>query len=459
MLEVISAHKSSMGENARRVIDESEAAEFTIGRLETCSWVLPQDYVSRVLAIVRCVNNMYFLERKGNTPLAINDRSRPIERNRVVRIAPGDLLLVDDIEIQTSEVEPGYVPPRPEASPVREPDLTPILDDASQLGVNRGAGDILDVIGGAGPGAARAPDHPRHGIAVAEGRRSAIDNVFDFGSPMPAAAGAEPVEDSPDGAWWLDDNSKPQASGSKSAKPSIPRPGERPVEPRPQPLSQSQSRQPEPGSRSAPNAPRPGDVTLEEVLRGAGLDPTRAFMAPEVAQQLGELLRLVVAGTMEVLKARNDIRRELRIPSTQLAPVKNNPLKFSADVDDALHRLFVQRSAAYLDTVSAFREAFDDIRHHQVALLKSVGVAFDHMLAKFDPKELEKQMHLEPGRSGVLGLGGAKVRPWEAYAQLYAELLSDHDHTYRRLFGEVWARAYETELRSPERNRSDEESP
>ena len=451
LLEVISAHKSSMGENARRVIEESEAAEFTIGRLETCSWVLPQDYVSRVLAIVRCVNNMYFLERKGNTPLAINDRSRPIERNRVVRIAPGDLLLVDDIEIQTSEVESGYVPPSPEASRAREPDVTPIIDDASQLGVNRGAGDILDVIGGAGPGEARSANHPRRGAAAAEEHRSAIDNVFDFGSPMPAAAGAGPAEDPSDGAWWLDDNLKPQAPGSKSAKPSIPRPGERIVEP--------QLRKPEPGLRTPANASGTGDVTLQEVLRGAGLDPTHAFMAPEVARQLGELLRLVVAGTMEVLKARNDIRRELRIPSTQLAPVKNNPLKFSADVDDALHRLFVQRSAAYLDTVSAFREAFDDIRHHQVALLKSVGVAFDHMLAKFDPKDLEKQLHLEPSRSGVLGLGGAKAKPWEAYAQLYAELLSDHDHTYRRLFGEVWARAYETELRSPERNRSDEESP
>src|ERR1051325_11435585 len=115
MLEVVSVHKSTMGANARRIIDESEAAEFTIGRLETCNWVLPQDYVSRVQAVLRFVNNMYFLERKGSTLLAINDRSRPVERNRIVRLSPGDLILIDDIEIQTSEVEAGDVAPRPDA--------------------------------------------------------------------------------------------------------------------------------------------------------------------------------------------------------------------------------------------------------------------------------------------------------------------------------------------------------
>src|SRR6266850_5504252 len=108
LLEVVSQHKASMGANARRIVDEPEAAEFTIGRLETCSWVLPQDYVSRVQAVLRCVNNMYFLERKGSTLLAINDRSRPIERNRIVRLSPGDIILIDDIEILASEVEPGY---------------------------------------------------------------------------------------------------------------------------------------------------------------------------------------------------------------------------------------------------------------------------------------------------------------------------------------------------------------
>ena len=85
LLEVVSVHRTSMGGNARRYIRDEEATEFTIGRLEGSSWMLPQEYVSRLQAVIRCVNGMYFLESKGSAPLAINDRSHPIERNRIVR--------------------------------------------------------------------------------------------------------------------------------------------------------------------------------------------------------------------------------------------------------------------------------------------------------------------------------------------------------------------------------------
>jgi type VI secretion system protein ImpI len=162
-----------------------------------------------------------------------------------------------------------------------------------------------------------------------------------------------------------------------------------------------------------------------------------------VARQLGEVLRIVVGGTMEVLKSRNDIRRELRLPSTVLASTDNNPLKFSADVNDALHKLLVQRSEAYLGAVAAFREAFHDIRYHQIALLRSVGVAFDHMLRRFEPRALEEHFGAKSDRAGVLS---KKHKPWQAYLEYYASLQSDRDHAYRRLFGEEWAKAYEQEL-------------
>jgi len=434
-----------MGANARRLVDEPEASEFTIGRLETCSWVLPQDYVSRVQAVLRCVNNMYFLERKGSTVLAINDRSRPVERNRIVRLSPGDIILIDDIEILASEVEHGYVAPPADMPASPDPDVLPGLYDSNQAGSGTGE-DIMHLITGSSqagpaPGPARAPG-PQG--------RSSLDDVLDFG-PAGTSAAAHMGTQSPDERWWEDDRSSafagvPRPAVAHPVRVPSPGRGER-IEPLPSPAPEA--------ARPAPAA---ADSTLDEILRGAGLDPAHAMVAPEVARQLGAVLRLVVGGTMEVLKARNDIRRELRIPSTQLAPKKNNPLKFSADVDDALHKLFIQRSPSYLDTVTAFEEAFNDIRRHQLALLKSVGVAFDHMLARFDPKELEQQMQLEAGRPGLFGLG-TKNKPWEAYSRLYADLLSDHDRTYRKLFGAEWATAYETQIRSSQRpGQPDEES-
>jgi type VI secretion system protein ImpI len=129
-----------------------------------------------------------------------------------------------------------------------------------------------------------------------------------------------------------------------------------------------------------------------------------------------------------------------------LAPRENNPLKFSANVEDALHKLLVQRADAYLDITAAFGEAFTDIRHHQLALLKSVSAAFDHMLARFDPEKLEARNESKGGGlPGVLNLGG-KGKAWQNYVEYYAQLRADREHAYRRLFGEQWAKSYEQEL-------------
>ena len=58
---------------------------------------------------------------------------------------------------------------------------------------------------------------------------------------------------------------------------------------------------------------------------------------------------------------------------TQFRAADNNPLKFSANVDDALHNLLVKRNAAYLEPVEAFEDAFDDLRDHQIAMLAACG--------------------------------------------------------------------------------------
>ena len=83
---------------------------------------------------------------------------------------------------------------------------------------------------------------------------------------------------------------------------------------------------------------------------------------PGVARELGEILRIVVAGVMEVLGAREKIKEEFRIRHTTFKATDNNPLKFSANVEDALYNLLVKRNPAYLGPVDAFDDAFADIR-------------------------------------------------------------------------------------------------
>ena len=82
------------------------------------------------------------------------------------------------------------------------------------------------------------------------------------------------------------------------------------------------------------------------MLAGAGLDP--ANVTPELARNFGQILRVVVSGVMDVMRSRQQIKDEFRMRMTRFRPAENNPLKFSANVDDALHNLLVKRNPAYL---------------------------------------------------------------------------------------------------------------
>src|SRR4030095_8269800 len=116
--------------------------------------------------------------------------------------------------------------------------------------------------------------------------------------------------------------------------------------------------------RAVPSAPArssqsPDTAQLKALLDAAGiegLDPST-----EAAQTLGAMLRAAVGGMMGVLRSRERHEGEPRVRRTTFKVANNNPLKFSANVDDAFHNLFVKRNPAYLDPAAAFEDAFRDV--------------------------------------------------------------------------------------------------
>src|SRR5690606_35481667 len=108
----------------------------------------------------------------------------------------------------------------------------------------------------------------------------------------------------------------------------------------------------------------------DSFLRAAGVDP--ATVPPDTAAVLGHIMRSVVQGLIEVLRARSEIKTEFRMPVTQVKMSENNPLKFAANAEDALGNLFGRRNPASLSPQEAFEVAFYDVRFHQLAML--VGV-------------------------------------------------------------------------------------
>jgi MFS family permease len=154
----------------------------------------------------------------------------------------------------------------------------------------------------------------------------------------------------------------------------------------------------------------------------------------------------VVGGVMDVLRSRERMKDDLRLRGTTFKAADNNPLKFSANVDDAFHNLLVKRNPAYLSAPAAFDDAMSDIRDHQAAILAALRLAFETMLARFDPNRLQEDFDRQIRKGSILG-APAKLRYWDLYRDRYGELVKDADSGFRNLFGEEFTRAYDEQLK------------
>lgn len=195
-----------------------------------------------------------------------------------------------------------------------------------------------------------------------------------------------------------------------------------------------------PASPSAVSGPDP----LALILEGAGLKD--APVTPELARNFGQILRIVVSGVMDVLHARQGIKEEFRMRQTMFRPADNNPLKFSANVDDALHNLLVKKNPAYLGAVDAFGDAFDDLRDHQIAMLAGMRVAFEHLLSAFDPERLQREFE-DSAAKGAFPLMPTKMRYWDLFIDKRRDMVRDPESAFAELFGAEFARAYEEQFR------------
>jgi type VI secretion system FHA domain protein len=159
---------------------------------------------------------------------------------------------------------------------------------------------------------------------------------------------------------------------------------------------------------------------------------------------LGEILRIALGGVMEALRARERMKDDLRMRGTSFKAAANNPLKFSANVDDAFHNLLVKHNPAYLQPADAFEDAFRDVRDHQAALQTAMRLAFESMLSQFDPQRMQEEFDRQM-KGSIIGVPG-KMRYWDLFRDKYGELSKDAETGFRTLFGDAFTRAYEEQL-------------
>jgi type VI secretion system protein ImpI len=391
-LEVIGEHAGNLGAAARKVFDRIGG---TIGRLPDNDWVFPDRYVSNRHALIRYVSGKYFIEDTSTNGVFINTPANRLSRTQGHQLRDGDVIFIDAYRIRVSIAAPQGAD--------RDDPLAMFGRDATRALPKRSPPQ---------------PDADRTANLVS------ADDIDDIDDIEEVAELDRPVDE---GTQWFGLSELPealkQASEGARAKPATP--------PRATPPARSDQKR------------RDGASPLDPLLAAAGIET----LAPsdDVAKILGDVLRAAVGGLMDVLRTRERMKDELRLRGTSFKPSANNPLKFSANVDDAFHNLFVKRNAAYLAPAEAVEDALHDVRDHQAATLAAMRIAFESMFARFDPEQLQDEFDRQMKKGSILGVPG-KLRYWDLYREKYGALTGDAEAGFRALFGDEFARAYEEQL-------------
>jgi type VI secretion system protein len=185
------------------------------------------------------------------------------------------------------------------------------------------------------------------------------------------------------------------------------------------------------------------DSGVDAFCRGAGIDPS-ALPADTQAALLtlaGQMVREMILGMMEALKGRSDMKNRLRLSNTTIQPGENNPLKFSASVDEAVLKLLDPHGSRYLGPIEAIRESFADMRTHQGALVNAVQAATDELMSRIEPGELQERFDRGLKRGAILGAAN-KMKYWDLYVEFYQVLNQRNEQGLPGVFAEEFARTY-----------------
>jgi type VI secretion system FHA domain protein len=433
-LEIMGPEAAKLGAGSRKEFGEAGG---TIGRLPDNSWVLQDPYVSSRHAVIRFANGAFSIEDKSTNGTFINSPDNRLAKGQRHILKPGDVILIEPYEIRASIADGPSAADDPFAfaNPFEEPEPAPArprfkreVEPAGEL-LPVDDLDPLKLLG-------EEPSQPTpRGLRASDLSRSPLEEHYEPPAPEKPPSPGSPGDVIPQDYDPLGPDSvvvrpprpsepaRPAASARKHSR-RIPQAA---VDPRP----------------AAPAADAGGGATLADVLRGAGL--SNVAVTPELARSFGEILQIVVSGVMEVLQARQGIREEFRMRVTTFKREDNNPLKFSANVEDALHNLLVKRMPGYLGPVDAFDDAFRDIRNHQIAMLAGMRAAFHAMLAEFEPDRLQEAFDRQLKKGGPQ-LVPSKMRYWELYRERVHDMVRDAEAAFRELFGEQFADAYEEQL-------------
>lgn len=157
----------------------------------------------------------------------------------------------------------------------------------------------------------------------------------------------------------------------------------------------------------------------------------------EVAQEIGAMMLLIAEQTALLLKARASAKAMVRTTDrTVIGALDNNPLKFMADPGEALEAMLSKDRSGYLDGMRAFREAFEDIKSHELATYSAMQKALSRLLADLSPDSIEAKVEKST-------FSNTKAKAWETFVQRWDAKVEAHENGMLDVFLLYFSEAYQ----------------
>src|SRR5712671_700934 len=415
-----------------------QSGEFSIGRGPENDWVLadPERSISKQHCMLAYRSGCWQIADLSTNGTFLNRDSEPLGRGQAHDLRDGDRVRIGPYEIEVRIVEAAS--PRA-AAPSQNPfDLDPFANPpAGSPGgrfepdpLLRPAGSSDPLAGGFGaPGVNLPADYdplaPEPSDAVFAGPAQADHSPHIEDAFIPPPARSVLPDD------W------DREFRSFAASPATPEPA--PVTPTPAVASPIVA-----PPRPAPAASSVEADLLVAFLRGVGVADLRPSGDPAAAMEaLGRAFRALVSGLRRALMARAAVKREFRLEQTMLRSQGNNPLKFSADDEDALRALLGAGRRTEMNAADAVADALRDVRLHELATVVAMQSAVRALMAELDPAKLRRTA--ERGGLDFVPMQ-RKAGAWDAFEALHARITHALSDDFDSVFGKNFARAYERAL-------------
>ncbi|WP_028773290.1 type VI secretion system-associated FHA domain protein TagH [Shewanella waksmanii] len=418
-LEIVSYHRLSPEQVSVKALKES----ISLGRSESNDWHLPdpEKVVSGVHARIEKQHDGFYLHDVSTNDLFVNRAVEALGKSRQHKLVDGDLLTFGDYEVKVTALQSGK-----NLDPIATGgDRSQVTPEAPQVsGI-----EVSNVLGG--NAAPRLPvSEPLATTKQANGLAPQVSHDLQDHFQLPNA----PIPE----AWEHEFGASPNHTASR-------------LDTRAE-LSQVSAKpqsQPNAQPSCAPETQVMDSGEMKAFFDGLGVakEQLPAAVSEALLFEMGQGMKLMLEGLMATLRQRSSLKNQYRINQTTFQQQENNPLKFSASIDDVFQNLFLRRSSTFLSSKQAISAAFSDARKHDEAFIAGASGAMQGLLSQLDPLKIEQQMaHLSLVETVLPGQ--KQMKYWKVYKGLHDDMTSDFRQQGHAALSDDFIKAYDEKIKS-----------